>query len=550
MKDAKKSKTPSEFSFLFVIYMTLFIFSIILIIISAHMHPVPTYTTQFKDYSEGWVSNGELIDLSKIDKSMRIEKELKGVTDDAVLFFRVKNLNILVEKDGDVVYTIGTNDSQALTYYKTPGTYFVSIPLSVADEDKIIAIDISCPYSNSVNKISEVYLGNEGAILRYELSNKLFGFSICLLIAFIGLLFIFVSIPLRKYDNGGNSLLYLGLFALCVGVWALTEVKFMQLLFDNPVFWHFVSGLTLILIPTPVFIFFRYKHEAATKAPVFIIGVLTVITYVISIFLHLSGIVDLHETIKLTHILLGFSALFAGYYAFRCFIISKYKDIAFYGLLTISVCAALDIIFYYTGVLQDNSTLTRIGVLIYICVLGFQVMNAYIKNYNTMLKADWLSKLAYVDILTEFYNRTSFTEDMQTLDDDPNRFNRIIAVFDMNNLKAINDTYGHTMGDKAIIEASERISEHFGTLGKCYRIGGDEFVFISSVPNVETEVQKAYKALTKALEYRNSNNTATAYTLLIAFGYAIIDATATEAFNKADSLMYANKKAIKGGRED
>jgi diguanylate cyclase (GGDEF)-like protein len=437
--------------------------------------------------------------------------------------------------------------SQTVTFYKSVGTYFVTIPVNDEDNGKILRIDITCPYEGSVNNIQDVYLGDEGAILKYEISNKLLGFSTCLLLIFIGLIFICVSIPLRKYDNGGNSLAYLGMFAVSVGTWSMTEVKLLHLLFGNVVLWHFITGLTLILIPVPIFIFFRNKHAAATKTPVYIVGCLSVVVYVISIFMHFSGFADLHETITLAHLLLVVCIIFTAYYAFRCFIVSKCKDTSFYGLIVVAICAALDIIFYYLHILQDNSTLTRVGVLVYICILGFQVINNYIKNYNTMLKADLLSKLAYVDILTELNNRTAFNEDIAKLDEEKRAAGKIVAMFDVNSLKYINDNLGHSIGDKAIVEAAERISEYFGALGKCYRIGGDEFVFISDSAHAEEAVQKAYTEFFKSLELRENSGVTKEYPLYIAYGSSVVgdDGSVTNAFNKADALMYENKRLIK-----
>ena len=45
-------------------------------------------------------------------------------------------------------------------------------------------------------------------------------------------------------------------------------------------------------------------------------------------------------------------------------------------------------------------------------------------------------------------------------------------MIDLNGLKQINDTYGHSAGDAAIIAAAESIQEVFQDIGKCYRIGG------------------------------------------------------------------------------
>ena len=50
-----------------------------------------------------------------------------------------------------------------------------------------------------------------------------------------------------------------------------------------------------------------------------------------------------------------------------------------------------------------------------------------------------------------------------------------LIMFDLDELKKINDAYGHVEGDHAIKKAFDMISSIFGDQGMCYRIGGDEF---------------------------------------------------------------------------
>lgn len=89
-----------------------------------------------------------------------------------------------------------------------------------------------------------------------------------------------------------------------------------------------------------------------------------------------------------------------------------------------------------------------------------------------------LYDLAYKDQLTGIPNRAKLKEDFEAITPDvkENRINGIIAIFDLDNFKAINDTYGHNTGDVML----RRIAEHFelnpAFKGHLYRLGGDEFV--------------------------------------------------------------------------
>lgn len=552
MSSAGKNTVKHNMMFIFTIYILLLSVSIALICSMRFIYDKPDYQSKFANFDDSWVdtATGQAVNLSSpILEDMQVEKLLEGIQNNQVVFFRAKNINVSVYVDNEL-----RGDSDSIYHlerggmYKTPGTYYVTVPLSSADNGKYITININAPYGakdKSCN-IKTMYIGNEGAILRTEIGDNLVAFTTCMFIIFLGALFVIVSFPLRKYDNGGNNLLYLGLFAITVGVWALTETHFLVFIYDDAVFLHFITGMALLLITVPVFIFFKMKHSEVGTLPVYLVGTVSLLMYLISVYYHFSGQKDLHESIKFAHISLAVGVVCTIYYAFRVLVSSRFKDVAFWGLIGIGVFAGLDIFCYYLQIVKDNSAMTRIGVLIYIAVLGYQIITTYIKSYNNMIRAEVLHKLAFTDILTELNNRNAFSEEMQRLTNDADSVGRIIAVMDMNNLKEINDTMGHAMGDKALLESADRIREDFGRYGTCYRIGGDEFVFISNNAMSEDELIKVHKRFFKSLEQRNATK-ANRFDLFIAFGYATIteDVDANATFKIADERMYSDKKRIK-----
>ena len=57
-----------------------------------------------------------------------------------------------------------------------------------------------------------------------------------------------------------------------------------------------------------------------------------------------------------------------------------------------------------------------------------------------------------------------------------------MIVVDVNGLKRINDTYGHSAGDGQIIGAAKCLNRCFKDVGDVYRLGGDEFCVIATLP--------------------------------------------------------------------
>lgn len=95
-------------------------------------------------------------------------------------------------------------------------------------------------------------------------------------------------------------------------------------------------------------------------------------------------------------------------------------------------------------------------------------------------------KLAEHDTLTGLYNRYSFEEALQLNILQKARDNTKLALtlFDLDNFKFINDNYGHHVGDKILIQVSQRVSDCLRGNEVFARLGGDEFAIILS--NLQT----------------------------------------------------------------
>ncbi|HCA54420.1 MAG TPA: hypothetical protein DEO95_02890, partial [Ruminococcaceae bacterium] len=117
-----------------------------------------------------------------------------------------------------------------------------------------------------------------------------------------------------------------------------------------------------------------------------------------------------------------------------------------------------------------------------------------------------------------------------------------IVVFDLNGLKAVNDTQGHQAGDQYIKDACRIICVTFKH-SPVYRIGGDEFVAI-----MEGEDYDNRDTLLTSFEKKMDDNLAQGK-VNIAHGWSDYspetDNTFREIFERADEKMYERKKQMK-----
>lgn len=101
-----------------------------------------------------------------------------------------------------------------------------------------------------------------------------------------------------------------------------------------------------------------------------------------------------------------------------------------------------------------------------------------------------ISDLAYKDTLTGIANRRYIFEQIEEVKHQVIEADELLAIYlvDMNNLKMLNDQYGHYVGDQAIQALASLLNEMVGDYGLVARIGGDEFMLYIN------ESQSNYKA--------------------------------------------------------
>ncbi|MCL2717958.1 MAG: GGDEF domain-containing protein [Lachnospiraceae bacterium] len=175
-------------------------------------------------------------------------------------------------------------------------------------------------------------------------------------------------------------------------------------------------------------------------------------------------------------------------------------------------------------------------------------------NISTAIKgAELLSKiqiLSITDELTGLLNRRGFFHFVYSRIPHLKRDADLIPVvmfMDMDGLKAINDTYGHKEGDKAISAFAGILKQVLRGEDIVGRIGGDEFVVFSSVKAKENVKFVEQRIRTKIDEYNRENHHP--YQVLASIGSVVLEHSSNKCFDdamlSADSVLYEEKMAKK-----
>jgi diguanylate cyclase (GGDEF)-like protein/PAS domain S-box-containing protein len=109
---------------------------------------------------------------------------------------------------------------------------------------------------------------------------------------------------------------------------------------------------------------------------------------------------------------------------------------------------------------------------------------------------------ANYDSLTKLPNRTYFNKELETILKEADKENYQVALFfiDIDKFKEVNDTYGHNVGDKMLVNVSKRLLNSIRENDVIARIGGDEFVLISKNIKNEDNVRQLAANLKKKIK--------------------------------------------------
>ena len=172
-----------------------------------------------------------------------------------------------------------------------------------------------------------------------------------------------------------------------------------------------------------------------------------------------------------------------------------------------------------------------------------------------------VQQLAFHDVLTDLPNRRLLIDRLSRAVAASRRSRRHGAVLflDLDNLKALNDTHGHEMGDVLLIAVADRLKSCIRDMDTAARFGGDEFVIIVG----ELEVDEAESSLQAAvvaekirgvlaepyvlrIEHENGVETTLEHNCTASIGVALFadhDVDEDEILKRADQAMYQAKQA-------
>ena len=195
---------------------------------------------------------------------------------------------------------------------------------------------------------------------------------------------------------------------------------------------------------------------------------------------------------------------------------------------------------------------------IFLAVLMTVIIGSFIAYYLSSKRRELsfmkstleLSKKIYIDFATGLPNKNK-CEDM-IASPEPLHKPTACVMFDLNDLKTVNDSLGHEMGDRMIYTFATLLREAIPNKYFVGRFGGDEFIMIAKSISGQQEIDQLLKHIKQHIEKFNQQNAD--FQLSYAYGSAYSgdydSVSIQELLHFADEKMYCYKKQCKMGRSN
>ena len=353
-------------------------------------------------------------------------------------------------------------------------------------------------------------------------------------------------------------LLLISAFSICMGIWTLCYYDIMTA-FTIPLYSiSFMEHMALYLAPIPI-IGYMYDlvkrlEKRSWKLSYWALFTIQVLFICVTITLHTLDLV--HCAASLPYLLLLIILELLYFFIVLGLNFSKNikskNQIKLYlaGIFILVIGIGYDIVSYssnrYLGYnLFKIKGVSSLAIMLFVLGLIYIFFLDLTENMMKEKERDLLIQSAYSDELTKLHNRRYCSEYMKKAEAEGMR-NFAVVCFDVNNLKTVNDTYGHAKGDVLIKDSANLIKNTFQNYGIVGRMGGDEFIAIINVKNND-EIQHLLDLFQQNI--KQNNRSTKDFPVSIALGYALgmdeNEENAERLYQIADNRMYQNKKAMK-----
>lgn len=379
-----------------------------------------------------------------------------------------------------------------------------------------------------------------------------YNYTVTILICIISMIILTIDVGKNTILNKKDIKWFRATFILAaIGACCEYFGVFFDKMENSPVRLHWlITFIEFSLSPFLALCLARSAGMQRKLKPMFALMGINVILEIVSLFTGIIFYIDLNGTYQ--------RGDYYWIYLLFCGISFAYILIAFIqigirskirNLVNIILIACITIIGQVANAIDGNinsgySSICVTATLLYICLQN-------IFRHIMLEKINIEKHISSHDALTKVMSRLSYDEKIKEIDreisESPSGIKFAVCECDLNNLKVINDSFGHDTGDTYIINCCKVICNFFKH-SPVYRIGGDEFVAILRTDDYDNLEEIKISLLDFNLA-EIKKTLPLAEKKSFAAGFAIFnpqhDKSFADVIKRADIEMYENKKMLK-----
>ena len=519
----------------------------------------------YKDITAEWtldIEGTQLVDVKKLGEYMDAESgvmsmyyQLPEMDKDVSLVYRSKDVYTRVLIDGEVLFETAVYESKF--YNKSPGNLWNVLNINSKYSGKCLELQIIMVYDSDAIMVDPLLMGDKADIILGLFADNMFGIVVSLLLILLGVVLIVVDfLPSYGRSKKHHGLWWIGIYAFMTGIWSLIETNIVQFCVKDMRILQLIDNMIMMLDTMPLILYLNSEYKILKNRLIQVLAYIGTGYILLCVAIQYGGTKDLHHMLNgALYIMIITDIAMCIWLICRFFKLKKEKKpvlncfLMFLGLSSCCFCSIFETVRSLRVDRMDRAALIRVGMLVLcICFAVGSQIDTY-KIVEQGLKYDLISKLAYSDGLTGLGNRTAYLEQMDEYENNAKEILQLgIVYLDVNNLKMINDSQGHEIGDELIRGAAKIIEDSFGTFGKSYRIGGDEFCVLLIGADLQEKYERGLSIFQQLIDEAKKAGTYTC-NVQIAHGFAICNEITKEKIEEAiaiaDSEMYQNKTELK-----
>ncbi len=448
--------------------------------------------------------------------------------------------SIKIYVEDELIYEEGNHNNYP---GKTLGSYWNVVKLKDEYYGKPFKIEFLSPYKNYNGYINEPILGSNVACLHYIVNENKFSIITNIMIISFGFQLIVIGLILIYFIKQPN-IFYIGLFTLFSGFWLLGESRVLQFITSNSYIITRSTYYILPLVPVPLLLYLEKNIQSKEKKYSFVLIYSFIGFDILRFILEYNSLYDAFQTNNIFNLILLITFIYIVFILYKE--AYKYKNSKIRHILpafiVLIIFSIIETVIFILLNINDVSQYFRIGLILFLIVLLIYELKALIEIIKEKNQKKYYKRLALYDYMTNAYNRVKYEEDIQNIIYKKNLY---IIQFDTDNLKYVNDKFGHSEGDKMIKATYECIANSYGKSGNIYRTGGDEFTCLI----IDRDINYINICENKFKQLINKKNSDFKYNFSISYGYAKydknLDKSIVDTYDRADEIMYKNKATKK-----